>query len=115
MRPNIHIEDMTDLYAWLLERPGIEGVYNAGFENISALETAKLIASEIPSNIIITKVKDKRSYKINSDKLLKTGFEPKHSVREAIKDISKAYKVGQIADTDRSYNLRWMQLNKLVS
>ena len=114
MRPNIHIEDITDLYAWLLERPELEGVYNAGFENISALNTAKLIAEEIPANIIITKVKDKRSYKINSDKLLKEGFYPKFTVRDAIKDIVQAYKLGEIHDTDNAYNLRWMTQQGLV-
>ena len=115
MRPNIHIEDITDLYAWILERPGIEGIYNAGFENISALDTAKMIAKEIPSNILITKVKDKRSYKINSDKLLKEGFYPKYKVIDAIKDIVREYKLGEIDDKDNAYNLKWMQMNGLVS
>ena len=34
-RPNIHIDDITDLYLFLLDRPDVTGVYNAGFENLS--------------------------------------------------------------------------------
>ena len=34
-RPNIHIEDMADLYCWLLQRRGSTEVFNAGFENLS--------------------------------------------------------------------------------
>jgi hypothetical protein len=29
-RPNIHIEDITDLYLFLLDHPKVTGVYNAG-------------------------------------------------------------------------------------
>jgi len=36
-RPNIHIDDITDLYVFLLGRPDIQGIYNAGFENISVI------------------------------------------------------------------------------
>jgi len=43
MRPNVHIDDITDLYVFMLERPWLQGIFNAGFENISALDTAKMI------------------------------------------------------------------------
>lgn len=33
-RPNIHIDDITDLYLFLLDNPQHTGIYNAGFENI---------------------------------------------------------------------------------
>ncbi len=36
IRPNIHIEDITELYIFLLDHPEHTGIYNAGFENISA-------------------------------------------------------------------------------
>ena len=31
VRPNIHIDDITDLYLFLLDHPEHTGVYNAGF------------------------------------------------------------------------------------
>ena len=43
-RPNIHIKDMVNVYKHFLKFPQIEtGCYNAGFENISILESAKKI------------------------------------------------------------------------
>ena len=41
IRPNIHIDDITNLYLFLLNRPDITGVFNAGFENLSIIEIAK--------------------------------------------------------------------------
>ncbi len=35
MRANIHIEDMADVYIFLLEHPELVGIYNAAFENYS--------------------------------------------------------------------------------
>lgn len=109
MRPNTHIEDITDLYCWLLERPHIVGVWNAGFENLSALATAKLIAEIVPAEIEVTKVKDKRSYGVDSKLLLALGFKPQHTVREAIKEIAAAWRAGELADDDDKYNLKWMR------
>lgn len=115
MRPNIHIDDVTDLYLYMLEHPDITGVYNAGFENISAMDTALMIAEEVEAKIDITKVKDKRSYAVSSDKLLATGFKPKRSVRDAIKRLVASYKAGGITGDESSYNLAWMRKNGWVS
>lgn len=111
MRPNVHIEDITDLYVFMLERPWLQGIYNAGFENISALDTAKMIANEIRSDIVITKVKDKRSYRINSDKILQAGFKPKWGVKQAIHDLKAKWEEGMLVKRPTSINLEWMKLN----
>jgi nucleoside-diphosphate-sugar epimerase len=115
MRPNIHIDDITDLYVWLVDHPEVKGIYNAGFENISAMDTATMIAEEIESKIDITPVKDKRSYAVDSSKLLATGFKPKKTVRDAILRIAGAYRAGGLKDDDRCYNLKWMQQHGWVS
>ena len=115
MRPNTHIEDITDVYCFMLERPELTGAWNAGFENISALDTAKLIAEEISAKVTVTTVKDKRSYAVDSSKLLAAGFRPKHSVRDAIREIVAAYTVGALVDEPRCRNLHWMRSQGLVS
>lgn len=116
MRPNTHIEDVTDLYVWMLERPHLTGCWNAGFENISAADTAKIIAEEFPgTKIEITTVKDKRSYAVDSSKLLAQGFTPKHTVRDAIRDIADAVRTGKIADEPRCTNLTWMRAHGLLA
>lgn len=114
-RPNIHIDDITDLYVFLLGRPDVTGIFNAGFENISIREIAEMATKHANAKITVKPSNDPRSYRVNSDKLLATGFRPKKSVEHAIKEIVAAYRAGQLKDEDRFYNLRWMQqavLNK---
>jgi nucleoside-diphosphate-sugar epimerase len=109
VRPNIHIDDITDLYIFLLERPGITGVFNAGFENISIREIAERVARSIPAEIIVTPSNDPRSYRQNSDKLRTAGFAPRKTVDDAIREIVVAYQRGELKDIDRWHNLKWMQ------
>lgn len=115
MRPNIHIEDVTNLYCWMLERAHLTGAWNAGFENISALDTAQLIASQVEAEVEITPVKDKRSYAVDSSKLLAAGFKPTHTVEHAIRGISRAWQAGTFTDGDDTINLRWMRSQGLLA
>lgn len=107
-RPNIHIDDITDLYVFLLDHPEATGVFNAGFENLSIRRIAEMIAEHIPAKVNIEPSNDPRSYRINSDKLLATGFKPTKCVEDAIKEIAEAYNSGALKDEDRFYCLKWM-------
>ena len=108
-RPNIHIDDITDLYLFLLDHPEHTGVYNAGFENISILQIAEMVAKHVPAEIIVTPSNDPRSYRVNSDRLLATGFRPKKTVEDAIKEIVGLYRQNALKDDERFHNLKWMQ------
>jgi len=108
-RPNIHMDDITDLYIFLLDHPEHTGVYNAGFENVSILDIAKMVTAHVPAEIVVTPSNDPRSYRVNSDRLLKTGFRPKKTIEDAIKEIVGMYRQGALKDDDRWHNLRWMQ------
>ncbi len=108
-RPNIHIQDITDLYLFLLENPQHTGIYNAGFENLSILEIATMVAEHVSAEIVVTPSNDPRSYRVNSDRLLATGFRPKHTVEDAIKEIVGMYRQGALKDEDHFHNLKWMQ------
>ena len=112
-RPNIHIDDITDLYLFLLDRPDVTGVYNAGFENLSIRSIADMICENPPAKINVKPSNDPRSYRINSDKLLATGFKPKKNVAAAISEIVAAYNSGALKDEDRWYCLKWMQAHVL--
>ena len=109
VRPNIHIDDITDLYIYLLDRREIVGIFNAGFENISIREIAERVVRIIPAEIVITPSNDPRSYRVNSDKLLATGFRPRKTVDDAISEIVAAFQRGTLKNEDRWHNLRWMQ------
>jgi nucleoside-diphosphate-sugar epimerase len=108
-RPNIHIDDITDLYMFLLDRPDVTGIYNAGFENISIMEIAQRVVRHVPAELVVTASNDPRSYRVNSDKLLATGFQPKKTVEDAIQEIIAKYRSGELKDEERWYNLKWMQ------
>lgn len=112
-RPNIHIDDITDLYIFLLDRPDVVGIYNAGFENLSIKTIAETIAEHIPATINIEPSDDPRSYRINSDKILAAGFKPKKSVGDAISEVAEAYRSGALKNEDRFYCLKWMSENVL--
>jgi len=114
VRPNIHIDDITDLYLHLIDHPEITGIFNAGFENISILDIAKLVTQHVPVEISVTPSNDPRSYRINSDKLLATGFRPKKTVDDAIREIIEKYRSGELKDEDCFYNLRWMEQTVLA-
>lgn len=107
-RPNIHIDDVTDLYLFLLENK-ISGIYNAGFENLSIMEIANMVAEFVPVDIQVTASNDPRSYRVNSDKLLKTGFKPKKTVKIAIQELIDQFRNGRLQDGDQFYNIRTMK------
>jgi nucleoside-diphosphate-sugar epimerase len=88
-RPNIHIQDMVNVYRHFLAHPELpSGAYNAGFENISILDIAERVQKRVPAEIVVTESNDPRSYRQNSDKLRATGFEPQYSVDDAIEAIT---------------------------
>lgn len=108
-RPNIHMDDITDVYLHFLARPDLTGIYNAGFENISILDIAERVCRHVPAKITVTESNDPRSYRVNSDKLLATGFKPRKTVEDAIREIVEKHRAGDLKDEERYYNLKWMQ------
>jgi len=117
-RPNIHIEDMTDFYLKALEWPdqAIDGkTYNVGYDNFTVMEIAQLVQEvvghDIPIETALTN--DLRSYRISSEKIKRElGFISKHSVREAVVDLTAAFHAGKAPDPMmdmRYYNIKTMQ------
>lgn len=109
-RPNIHIDDMVDVYRHFLARPQLtSGCYNAGFENISILDIAERVSRTIPADIVVSESNDPRSYRQNSDKLLASGFRPRRAVDDAIRDITERFRSGALIETDQCHTVRWMK------
>ncbi len=117
-RPNLHIEDMTDLYlktlVWVDE--DINGkIYNAGYQNYKVKEIAKMVQDIIGDDvdIVTTPTDDNRSYRVNSDKIKnELGFEPSHTIEDAIQDLFQAFKDNKIPDSmedKRYFNIKMMQ------
>lgn len=118
-RPNIHIEDITDLYIDLLGLPvdQIAGkIWNAGYENHTVDQIAGIVRDVVGNeNVEIAheSTDDLRSYRICSDKIHDDiGFTAKHSIADAVRDLVTAFEAGKIPDsmTDpRYFNIKTMQ------
>lgn len=108
-RPNIHILDLIDVYLHFLANPQIaSGCYNAGFENISILDIANRVTDVIPAEVVVSESNDPRSYRLDSSKLLATGFKPKRSVGQAIREMIELYQQGILTDNEKSHTVKWM-------
>ena len=108
-RPNIHINDMIGVYEHILTNDIEQGIYNAGFENISILDLGKKIQNKIDCKINIVESNDPRSYRQCSDKLIETGFEQRFNVDYAIDEISDAFYNKNLTDDDSCYTVKWMK------
>lgn len=118
LRPNIHIEDMTDVYLMLLtiDPEKIQNkIFNAGYENFKVNELAQMVKSVIGDQVevITTPTDDNRSYHVSSQKIkTELGFAPKHTVEDAIQDLKDAFEQGKIPnslDDSKYFNVKLMQ------
>jgi nucleoside-diphosphate-sugar epimerase len=122
LRPNIHVEDMTDLYLQLLEAPDevIDGkIWNAGYHNLKVSAIAEMVKAEVGPkvDIVVTPTDDHRSYHVSSEKIRRElGFSAQRSVKDAIVDLKTAFNAGKVPNSmtdDRYYNIKRMQVLKL--
>lgn len=117
-RPNIHVDDMVDLYLNALQwdDAAIDGkIYNAGYENHTILEIAEMVRSVVGSDVAIevTPTDDLRSYHISSAKIAtELGFRPKRTIADAVSGLKAAFDGGLVPDSmtaPRWYNIKMMQ------
>ncbi len=122
-RPNIHIEDMTDLYVKTLEWDDnqIDGkVYNAGAENHRVMEIAEIVRGVVGEHVEIetAPTDDHRSYHISSERIKRDlGFVPQRGIEDAVKDLVDAFANGLITDSfnnPRYFNIETMQSTELA-
>jgi len=118
-RPNIHIQDMVDLYLLLLELPDarIAGkIYNAGYENYTVRQLAEKVRDVVGPDrvkLITVPTNDPRSYHISSEKIARElGFRPKHTIEDAVRDLVQAFADGRLPNSmtdSRYFNIKRMQ------
>ncbi len=114
VRPNVHMQDITNAYLFLLDNPEHTGIYNVGFENISILDIAEMVSEKLDIPIEIQGESDPRSYRVNSDRILAAGFKPQYKVSDAIDEIIVAFQRGELKDRPEFHNLKWMTEHKLA-
>lgn len=123
-RPNVHIEDITDLYAELLRTPAklvSRKIYNAGSLNLTVAELAQMVRNvvmrELPElgeiALETTSTADLRSYQISSERIKRElGWAPRRTVEDAVVDLCRAFASGRIPEplTDVRYtNVKLLQ------
>ena len=113
-RPNIHIDDIIDIYLFFLKRKiRSTEIYNVGFENLSIIQIARIISKKTGAKINIVKnTFDKRSYNLDSSKLLSLGFKPKKKISNAIEELTNLYKKKVFKDKPNFHSIKWLKKNK---
>jgi nucleoside-diphosphate-sugar epimerase len=124
LRPNLHINDVCDLYVMLLDIPSVKiagETFNAGYQNMSIAAIAEVVRNVVhrefpylaPLEIVATTSDDIRSYHINSDKIRQElGFAPKRGIEDAVRDLCRAFKAGKLPNSmadGRYFNVRTMK------
>ncbi len=123
-RPNIHIDDITDLYVDLLDERSelIAGeTFNAGYQNQTIAQIATIVKTVVehempqlgPIAIETTPTDDLRSYRVNSDKIQRVlGFTTRRTIEDAVRDLCRAFRANRFPDsmTDQRYfNVKLMK------
>ena len=67
----------------------------------------------IDSEVLVTESNDPRSYRLDSSKLIKTGFKKNFSVEMGINELIEKYNSGDIVENDSNYTVKWMKMNNI--
>jgi nucleoside-diphosphate-sugar epimerase len=129
-RPNIHVDDISDLYANLVALPTdrIAGkIFNAASQNHTIAELGAIVRTVVarempelrPIEMETTPTNDVRSYHVSSEKIRRElGFVPKRTVEDAVVDLCTAFRLGKIPnplDDIRYYNVKTIQASTLTA
>ncbi|HEY3396248.1 MAG TPA: NAD-dependent epimerase/dehydratase [Armatimonadota bacterium] len=121
-RPNIHVEDIADVYVQMLQYPAaaIDGrVFNAGMRNHTVLEIAHIVREVVGPDVEIevTPYEDRRSYHISSETLRRElGWEAQRSLEDAVRGLLAAFDAGLVPEalTDpKFFNVETMRARPL--
>jgi len=128
-RPNIHIDDIAELYVQLLTLPtdkvGAE-IFNAAYQNNTVLELAEIVRTVVeneipekkPITIEVTASDDPRSYHVTSRKITEQlGWKPKRTIEDAVRGLCAAFQAGKLPDSmddPRYFNVKTIKRLALV-
>lgn len=109
-RNYIHVRDIAQTFLYCIENfEQLKGeVFNVGLStaNLNKLELATEIKEQFKDLVIIenefSSDFDNRNYIVSNDKLESTGWSPKYSITDGIKELRQAYKM-VITDNNKKY------------
>jgi nucleoside-diphosphate-sugar epimerase len=112
-RPYLHIKDMINFYLHCLKQKNMKGIYNISQGNLTLDQTAEKIKLFMPKcKIVHTKSNDIRSYRLNSDRAIKSGFRFVTNINDEIQNLLKLLKDKKIKSRPNNYSINWLR-NKI--
>ena len=120
IRPNLTMHDMVNAYKFSLNRKFKKNreineiIFNLGFENLSIKNMAKRIQRKINtgSKIVIKHSNDPRSYRQNSDRIIKEGFKPQKKIEDAIIEIKEKFIQKKITKKENYFRVNTLKMIK---
>lgn len=120
IRPNLTMHDMINAYKFFLKRKFIKNrpvnkiIFNLGFENLTIANMAKRIQKilKLDSKISIKSSNDLRSYRQNSDRIIREGFKPQKKIEDAILEIKKQFEEKKIKKKNNFYRINTLKMIK---
>jgi nucleoside-diphosphate-sugar epimerase len=112
-RPYLHIKDMINFYLHCLKQKNMKGIYNISQGNLTLDQTAEKIKLFMPKcKIVHTKSNDIRSYRLNSDRAIKSGFAFATNINDEIQNLLKLLKSKKIESRPNNFSINWLK-NKI--
>jgi len=111
-RPLVNINDMVRSYEFFINK-NLTGCFNLGFENKTVKQIALDVRKIIPCDVSFLKSIDNRSYRINSDKILRAGFRPEFNSADAIYDLKNIFD-NNFKPSEINWNLNWLSKKKYI-
>jgi hypothetical protein len=106
------MNDMVKSYEFFINK-NLTGCFNLGFENKTVKQIALDVRKIIPCDVSFLKSNDNRSYRINSDKILRAGFRPKFNSIDAIYDLKNIFD-NNFKPSQINWNLNWLSKKKYI-
>jgi nucleoside-diphosphate-sugar epimerase len=114
-RPFIHIKDTSKAFLVVMEssEDKVNGeIFNTGSnnQNYQILPLAQMIGEALPIPLKIEWYgsPDKRSYRVNFDKIKKTlGFKPDYTPKEGALEVYEALESGKVTDSIKTRTVEW--------
>ena len=108
-RPNLTLDDMINIYHFFLKK-NLTGTYNVGFENEKVIDIARKISKKIKKiSINRSKSNDKRSYRLDSTKLLLKGYKRVSNISDVISKLQKYYSSKNFKFSDNMIRIKYLK------
>ena len=109
-RPYLHVKDMVNFYLHCLKEKKMRGIYNISQGNLTVNQTADKIKLLIPEcKIVHTKSDDIRSYRLSSDKAIKSGFKFTTAIDSEIKNLLRLMREKKIKSRPNNFSINWLK------